>query len=111
MTPVLLAKLARNGEHTRFLLAFTELTGLDFETACRVWEPGKTEAVAIVCKASDLPRDLFSTLVVLICKDGSKDISDIQSLGRVYEDIPKAVAERTLRFWKMRKHARTSNAA
>ena len=111
VTPVLLAKLARNGEQTRFLLAFAELTGLDFETACRVWEPGKTEAVAIVCKASDLPRDLFATLVVLMCKDGSKDISDIQSLGQVYEDIPKTVAERTLRFWKMRKHAKATDAA
>ncbi|MDQ7018085.1 MAG: DUF2336 domain-containing protein [Robiginitomaculum sp.] len=111
VSPVLLAKLARNGDQTRFLLAFGELTGLDFETACRVWEPGKTEAVAIVCKASDLPRDLFATLVVLMCKDGSKDISDIQSLGQVYEDIPKAVAERTLRFWKMRKHAKATDAA
>ncbi len=111
LTPPLLASLARNNQHTHFYLAFAELTGLDFDTARRVWEPGKTEAAAIVCKASNIPKDLFSTLVVLISKDNNADLSVIQSLGRIYEMIPKNTAERTLRFWKIRKTTQQSTAA
>ncbi len=111
LTPVLLAELARNNQHTRFFLAFAEMTGLDFDTARRVWEPGKTEAVAIVCKASNLPRDLFATLIVLISQDSAADLSKIKTLGRTYDEIPKSTAERTLRFWKMRKTAQQPAAA
>ncbi len=111
LTPVLLAELARNNQLTHFYLTFAELTGLDFETARRVWEPEKTEAVAIVCKATDMPRDLFATLVVLLSKDGAKDISAITTLGQIYENIPKSTADRTLRFWKMRKFAQDEQAA
>lgn len=111
LTPTLLAELARNKQYTHFYLAFAEMTELDFETAQRVWEPDKTEAVAIVCKASNLPRDLFATLVVLFSKDGAKDLSAIKTLGRIYDGIPNNTAERTMRFWKMRKHTQHSKAA
>ncbi len=111
LTPVLLAELARNNKLTHFYLAFAELTGLDFETARRIWEPGKTEAVAIVCKASGLPRDLFATLVVLMNKDGTNDISAIKALGRMYDEISKSTADRILRFWKLRKSTQESTAA
>ncbi|PHS27653.1 MAG: hypothetical protein COA84_03870 [Robiginitomaculum sp.] len=111
VTPILLAELARNGEETKFFMVFSELTGLDFETAQRVWEPDKTEAVAIACKASDIPKELFATLVVLMGTDKSKDLSAIKVLGEVYESVPKSTAERTLRFWKMRQHAQATEAA
>ncbi len=111
LTPILLAELARNNQRTHFYLAFAELTGLDFDTARRIWEPGKTEAVAIVCKASGLPRDLFATLVVLMNKDGVNDISAIKALGRTYDEISKDTADRVLRFWRMRKSTQAPAAA
>jgi uncharacterized protein (DUF2336 family) len=111
LSPVTLAELARGKRTTRFYIAFAELTGLDFETARQIWMPGKTDAVAIVCKVSDIPRDLFATLVVLMSKEGTNDLSAVKTLCKIYEDIPKATAERTMRFWKMRKLASTAEAA
>ena len=111
LTPVLLADLARNNKSTHFYLAFAELTGLDFETVQRIWEPGKTEAVAIVCKASGLKKDLFATLVVLMSKDSNNDLSAIKVLGQTYDNITKSTAERILRFWRMRKSTQASAAA
>ncbi len=111
LSPTLLASLARDKKHTRFFLAFAEFTGLDYQTATRIWAPDKTEAVAIACKASEMPRDLFATLVVLMSKDGTKDLSFVKSLGIIYEDLPKSTADRTLRFWKMRKATQDAQAA
>ena len=111
LTPDLLAELARNNKLTHFFLAFSDITGLDFETTRRIWEPEKTEAVAIVCKASGLKKDMFATLVVLMSKNGVNDLSAIMTLGQTYDDIPKSTAERTLRFWKMRKSTQAPAAA
>ncbi len=111
LTPALLAELARRNHMTRYYLAFAELTGLDYDTAMRVWTPGKGEAAAIVCKATNFPRDLYATLTVLMSKSESTGLSAISAISDAYDSIPKSTAERTLRFWQMRKSTQDAKAA
>ena len=107
----LLVRLLHEHKPTHFSLAFSELAGVDFQTAEKIRQNNNIEAMAIICKAIDLPRDLFATLAVLNDKSSENDISSIRELGRVYTDIPRETAERTLRFWRMRKQMADKKAA
>ena len=60
------------------------------------------DALAIVCKAADFDRALFLTFAVLILDPG-QGMARAEEYGRLYMDLPKDAALRTMRFWKMRR--------
>jgi len=102
ITPSTLVSLLRSGERTRFLVALCELSEIDFHTARRIVERKDLDALAIVCKAADFDRALFLTFAVLILDPG-KGMAKAEEYGRLYADLPKDAALRTMRFWKMRR--------
>jgi uncharacterized protein (DUF2336 family) len=102
VTPVSLVAFLRHGERTRFLVALCELTEIDFHTARRIVERQDLDALAIVCKAADFDRALFLTFAVLILDPG-QGMARAEEYGRLYADLPKDAALRTVRFWKMRR--------
>jgi len=102
ITPTTLVSLLRSGERTRFLVALCELSDIDFHTARRIVERKDLDALAIVCKAADFDRALFLTFAVLILDPG-KGMAKAEEYGRLYADLPKDAALRTMRFWKMRR--------
>jgi uncharacterized protein (DUF2336 family) len=102
LTPAALVALLREGERTRFLAALCELTEIDFHTARRIVERQDLDALAILCKAADFERALFLTFAVLIL-DAGKGMARAEEYGRLYAELPKDAALRTMRFWKMRR--------
>jgi uncharacterized protein (DUF2336 family) len=102
VTPSALVAFLRHGERTKFLVALCELTEIDFHTARRIVERRDLDALAIVCKAADFDRALFLTFAILILEPG-QGMARAEEYGRLYADLPKDAALRTMRFWKMRR--------
>ncbi|HTK34876.1 MAG TPA: DUF2336 domain-containing protein [Caulobacteraceae bacterium] len=102
MTPSALASLLRHGERTRFVVALSELADIDFHTANRIVDRQEVDALAIICKAADFDRTLFLTFTVLIMEPG-KGMMVANSYGQRYAELPRDLALRTLRFWRMRR--------
>jgi len=105
-----LARQLRDGEETRFLIAFADTAQIDFNAARSVFRNPSQEPLALVCKAAGLDRSLFVTLALLRAGEGGPDLGHAQSLGKVYDETPREAAERVMRFWKVRKAAETEAA-
>jgi uncharacterized protein (DUF2336 family) len=99
----LLARLLREREYVRFNVAFAELTGVDYSTAKRAIEQDCIDPLALVCKAAGFEKALFVTLAVLRGAANAEAFRDAKELGRLYDAITKADADRAMRFWRMRR--------
>ena len=60
------------------------------------------DALAIICRAADFDRALFLTFAVLILEPGQA-MAKAQEYGKLYNELPKDTALRTMRFWRMRR--------
>jgi uncharacterized protein (DUF2336 family) len=105
LTPKALASMLRNRESTRFMVALGELAGIDFHTARVILERRELDALAIVCKAADFERSLFLTFAVLVLDRDSDPMGRAKQYGDLYTELPKESAQRTLRFWRMRRQS------
>jgi uncharacterized protein (DUF2336 family) len=111
LTPRVLARFLRSGGMTHFLVALAQLAELDFHTAKRIVEKRELDALAIVCKAADLDRALFLTYAVVLLGSGTEAMGRAHEYGKLYADLPRETAMRTLRFWRMRRHTTELAAA
>lgn len=100
--PATLAAFLRHNERTKFLIALSEMADIDFHTARRIVERRDLDALAIICRAADFDRALFLTFTVLILEPGQA-MARAQEYGKLYSDLPKDAALRTMRFWRMRR--------
>jgi uncharacterized protein (DUF2336 family) len=103
ITPPVLAGMLRNRETTKFMIALAELAGIDFHTARRILERRELDALAIVCKAAEFDRSLFLTFAVLVLDRDANAMGRAREYGELYSELPKDSAQRTLRFWRMRR--------
>lgn len=108
LTPQMLARFLRSGSKTSFLIALAQLSDIDFHTASKIVERRELDALAVVCKGADLDRALFLTYAVVLLNDDGDAMGKAQSYARMYGELTKEAAMRTLRFWRMR---RTAQAA
>jgi uncharacterized protein (DUF2336 family) len=101
VTPQVLVSFLRGGHKTRFILALAETTNVDFNTARRILERRDLDALAVLCKAADFDRALFMTFAVIVSgpRDGMGRASEY---GKLYADLSKDMAMRTIRFWRIR---------
>ena len=109
LTPRVLARFLRSGGATYFLVALSLLADIDFHTARRLVERKELDGLAVVCKAADLDRALFLTYAVVLLGSTGDAMSKAQEYGKLYAELPKDTALRTLRFWRMRRN--TAEAA
>jgi len=105
LTPKALAGMLRSRETTKFMVALAELAGIDFNTARLILERRELDALAIVCKAADFERSLFLTFAVLVLDRDADAMGRAKEYGDLYSELPKESAQRTLRFWRMRRQA------
>jgi uncharacterized protein (DUF2336 family) len=105
ITPQLLAGFLRAREMTKFLVALSELAEIDFHTAKRILERRELDALSIVCKAAGFERSLYLTFAVLILDRDANAMGRAREYGELYENLPREAAQRTLRFWRMRRKA------
>jgi uncharacterized protein (DUF2336 family) len=103
ITPQVLAGFLRNRDTTKFLVALCELADIDFHTARRILERRELDALAIVCKAAGFDRSLFLTFAVLILDRDANALGRAREYGELYEGLARDVAQRTIRFWRMRR--------
>jgi uncharacterized protein (DUF2336 family) len=105
LTPKALANMLRARETTKFMVALAELSQIDFETARLILEKRELDALAIVCKAADFDRSLFLTFAVLILDRDADPMGRAKEYGALYSELPREAAQRTLRFWRMRRNS------
>jgi len=103
LTPKALANMLRGRETTKFMVALAELAEIDFHTARVILERRELDALAIVCKAADFERSLFLTFAVLVLDRDADPMGRAKEYGQLYSDLPRESAQRTLRFWRMRR--------
>jgi uncharacterized protein (DUF2336 family) len=103
LTPALLAKYMRHESPTYFLLALSRLADIDYLTAKHLVDKREIDALAIACKAADLDKSLFLTYVMIMLSSQSNAMGKAAEYGKLYENLPKETATRTIRFWRMRR--------
>ncbi len=108
LTPQMLARFLRSGSRTSFLIALAQLADIDFHTARQIVERRELDALAVVCKAADLDRALFLTYAVVLLNDDGDAMAKAHSYARMYAELSREAALRTLRFWRMRRGAQAA---
>ena len=108
LTPQMLARFLRSGGRTSFLIALAQLADVDFHTARQIVERRELDALAVVCKAADLDRALFLTYAVVLLNDDGDAMAKAHSYARMYAELSREAALRTLRFWRMRRGAQAA---
>lgn len=108
LTPQALARFLRSGGRTQFLIALAELAEIDFHTARQIVDRRELDALAVVCKSADLDRALFLTYAVVLLSSGEDAMGRAQSYARLYSELPRDTALRTLRFWRLRREAQAA---
>jgi len=106
-----LAGFLRARETTKFLVALSELADIDFHTARRILERRELDALSIVCKAAGFERSLYLTFAVLILDRDANAMGRAREYGELYESLPREAAQRTIRFWRIRRKAGDMAAA
>ncbi|MDQ1155382.1 DUF2336 domain-containing protein [Brevundimonas sp. SORGH_AS_0993] len=108
LTPQVLVRFLRSNGRTPFLIALAKLSDLDFHTARSIVERKDLDALSVVCKASDMDRAIYMTYAVAILGSEDNPMGKAAAYGRMYSELTRDAALRTLRFWRMR---RTAQAA
>jgi len=108
LTPQMLARFLRSGGRTSFLIALAQLSDVDFHTARQIVDRRELDALAVVCKAADLDRALFLTYAVVLLNDDGDAMAKAHAYARMYAELSREAALRTLRFWKMRRGAQAA---
>lgn len=103
ITPELLATWLREGKHTLFTVALSQLAEIDFHTARRILDRRDLDALAIVCRAAEFDQRLFLTFAVLIQDKDTNAIGKAREYGALYTALTTEAAMRTIRFWRMRR--------
>ena len=91
-----------NGEMDYFTFAFAKLGDLDAKTARRILAHPDCEAIAVVSKAVGFDRSSFSSMVMKCGDTNTLSPDAVNGLIRLYDSVPPEVAQRTMRFWRVR---------
>ncbi len=103
LTPTLLAKYMRDPNPTYFLCALSQMADIDFLTARHLVEKKEIDALAIACKAADLDKALFLTYAMIMLSDQENAMGKASDYARLYTELPRDTALRTIRFWRLRR--------
>lgn len=85
-----------------FLVGLAHLTDVDVSVADSVIARGDMDALAMMCRASDIERPLFVTMAVLAC-GGERAMDKAETFGQLYTDVPIEAAQRAMRFYQIRR--------
>jgi uncharacterized protein (DUF2336 family) len=81
------------------------MADIDFHTARRILERRELDALAIVCKAANFDRALFLTFAILILGQEHDAMGRAREYAQLYAELPREAANRTIRFWRMRRQS------
>ena len=108
LTEHFLTDLLEQGRHKEFLHGFACIAELDISAAKRIVSDPPFESLAVACKACGFERSTYSTIVLLL-DDGKRLATDeMLMLLDLYDELEGETANRTMRFWRIRKAAMTT---
>lgn len=113
LNEALMIKLLREKQMAHFICAFAILCDIDTATAKRIISDAGSEGLVVACKATGFDRSTFSTVVLLTSENAKQprkgdDVADLLSL---YDKVPPAMAQRAMRFWRVRQRGQKPGAA
>jgi uncharacterized protein (DUF2336 family) len=108
LSPQMLARFLRSGSRTPFLVSLGQLAEVDFHTARQIVDRKELDALAVICRAADLDRALFLTFAVILLNEDGDAMAKAHGYGRLYAELTREQAMRTLRFWRMRRSAQAA---
>jgi uncharacterized protein (DUF2336 family) len=100
LVPAVLPNLWRDNKRTQFMLAFGELSGLDYHQTAKMFDNKDLDGIAMVSRAAGFERAIFVTLAMLVI--GENGMGEAKALRDMYNDVPQEAAQRALRFMKLR---------
>jgi uncharacterized protein (DUF2336 family) len=101
LTGITLANLLREKRLTAFMITLSRISTVEFHIVQSIVEGKDLDAVAILCRGSNLDRGLFVTVSLLLMGE-AYSLNQAQKFGDIYEQVPAAAAQRAIRFWKVR---------
>jgi uncharacterized protein (DUF2336 family) len=90
----------RNGEITKFMIAFSDFTGIEFIQTLMVFEKKDIEMLAMLCRSANFERSLFVTIAALILETST--MAQAKKLGDMYNELSREVARRAVEYLKQR---------
>jgi uncharacterized protein (DUF2336 family) len=105
LSETLLVNLIRAKRVPELICGFARLAKIDDETAERILRDPSGEGLAIACKATRLDRQTFSTLALLGAQKKKRTVEATRDLLDIYDQIPQDMAQRAMRFWRVRRDA------
>ena len=110
LNPPTLLGFLRAGQRGHFCAGLARMAEVDAGAVRSVVDRSDFDAMAIVCKAADLDKSMFLTFAVLTY--GGRDaMNRAAAYGKLYMELPRDTAQRTLRFWRVRCEAGEAAAA
>ena len=97
-----LVSLHRDKKHHAFLYGLAEMTGVDVDVVRSIVQRKDLDALAMLCRASNVERPLFVTIAMLI-GGGERATAQAEDFGKLYLRVPVEAAQRALRFYKVRR--------
>jgi uncharacterized protein (DUF2336 family) len=105
LSETLLVNLIRANRVPELICGFARIAKIDEDTAERILRDPSGEGLAIACKATRLDRQTFSTLALLGAKKMKRSVKATRDLLDIYDQIPQDMAQRAMRFWRVRRDA------
>ncbi|WDI32207.1 DUF2336 domain-containing protein [Hyphococcus flavus] len=100
-----LGALIEAREHKAVLIAFAYITGVDFRSAKIIFKDSSYESLVIACRASKISRDMFAALAQHVPEAQTASGARGPAMLNLYEKISPEIAERLMRFWRLRARA------
>lgn len=106
-----LVQMLRSGMLAEFISGLARLSELDTKTARRIVLNRNVEAIAIVCRSARFDRATFSAIALLVDATPARSVAQTYEILSLYDKIPLDVAQRAMRFWKVRASAQSPAGA
>lgn len=100
-----LVQMLRSGMLAEFISGLAKLAELDTKTTRRLVLNRNVEAIAILCKSARFDRATFSAIALLIDATPARSVAQTYEILSLYDKIPPDVAQRAMRFWRVRASA------
>ena len=105
LSETLLVNLIRANRVPELICGFARIAKIDEDTAERILRDPSGEGLAIACKATRLDRQTFSTLALLGAQTKKRSVKATRDLLDIYDQVPQDMAQRAMRFWRVRRDA------
>ncbi len=106
-----LVELFNTRRFNEFMVAFAHLSDMDVRTVRRLMSDESCEGLAIACRALGFDRSTFSAFALQPGMSNKNPANSAYKAVELYDQIPVETAQRTIRFWRVRKGAQASSSS